>query len=233
LSRVSIASERKSAANAIAKGMMRLETLTAVVQIALALGIGAVSPGPSFIMVSQTALSATRRAALGAALGMGIGGMVFATLALVGLTRTLAAAPALYLTLKIAGGSYLLFLAVRIIRSADRPLVPQGSHQPTEPRSPRASLLRGLITQLANPKTAIVYASVFAALLPRDVSMVGLALTPLVVFVVETGWYAIVAMTLSADRPRARYLAAKRWIDRTAGSILGLLGARLIVTAGQ
>jgi threonine/homoserine/homoserine lactone efflux protein len=210
-----------------------LETVAAVAQIALALGIGAVSPGPSFIMVSQTALSASRRAAVASALGMGIGGVVFATLALVGLVRALDAAPALYVALKVAGGGYLVFIAVRMVLSAKRPPMSPGSHQAAEGRSAKASLLRGVVTQLANPKTAVVYASVFAALMPRDVSLIVVACIPLVVFVVETGWYAVVAFALSAGPLRARYLAAKRWIDRAAGGVLGILGARLVVTAGD
>jgi threonine/homoserine/homoserine lactone efflux protein len=43
----------------------------------------------------------------------------------------------------------------------------------------------------------------------------------------------VVAVAFSSARPRAAYLRSKRWIDRLAGSVLGVLGVRLIVDAGR
>ena len=51
---------------------------------------------------------------------------------------------------------------------------------------------------------------------------------PLLVFAIEFGWYALVTLVLSAPAPRARYLASKAWIDRVAGSLMGLLGVKLL-----
>jgi threonine/homoserine/homoserine lactone efflux protein len=91
----------------------------------------------------------------------------------------------------------------------------------------------GLATQLSNPKTAVVYASIFAALLPAHLpGWMWLALPPLI-FAVEAGWYTAVALLFSSPRPRAAYLLSKRWIDRLAGSVMGALGVRLILDMGR
>lgn len=92
----------------------------------------------------------------------------------------------------------------------------------------RAFLL-GLVVQISNPKTAIVYASIFAALLPPSAPVWLILSLPPLVFALETSWYAIVALAFSARRPRAAYLRAKIWVDRIAGTVIGALGARLIV----
>jgi threonine/homoserine/homoserine lactone efflux protein len=47
------------------------------------------------------------------------------------------------------------------------------------------------------------------------------------VFAIETGWYALVALVLSSDRPRLAYLRFKTWIDRAAGGVMIALGLRL------
>jgi len=52
---------------------------------------------------------------------------------------------------------------------------------------------------------------------------------PPAVFVVETGWYMVVTMAFSSNRPRALYIGSKLWIDRVAGAIIGALGARLVI----
>lgn len=91
------------------------------------------------------------------------------------------------------------------------------------------SFVTALLTQISNPKTIIVYASIFAALLPRTVPFSLIVALPLGVFAVEAGWYSIVALAFSARHPRRLYLAAKHWIDRTAGAVMAGLGLRLIL----
>jgi len=90
------------------------------------------------------------------------------------------------------------------------------------------SFFLGLATQLSNPKTAVVYASIFAALLPTgQTSSSGLVIVSLIL-TVETAWYALVAVAFSAERPRHGYLRSKLWIDRMAGAVTGLLGLKLM-----
>jgi threonine/homoserine/homoserine lactone efflux protein len=91
----------------------------------------------------------------------------------------------------------------------------------------------GLTTQISNPKTAIVYASIFAALLPASPPTWILLALPPAVFLVETGWYAIVAVAFSAGRPRAVYLRSKAWIDRLAATVIGALGIRLVMDVAK
>jgi threonine/homoserine/homoserine lactone efflux protein len=194
-----------------------------------ALAVGTVSPGPSFVLVVRTALAQSRRAGLAAALGMGIGGVGFAGLALLGLHAVLVEAGWAALGLKLAGAAYLLYLASALWRGADAPLaVAPDAAAPGGATGARAFAV-GLATQLSNPKTAIVYASVFAALLPAPAPPWLMVALPPTVFVLEAGWYAIVALSFSAARPRALYGRAKRVIDRVAGAVMAALGVRLIV----
>jgi threonine/homoserine/homoserine lactone efflux protein len=88
-----------------------------------------------------------------------------------------------------------------------------------------------LATQFSNPKIVAVFGAVFAALLPANPPLwLDLALPPLI-FCQETLWYGLVALAFSAAAPRALYLRARTVIDRTASTIIGLLGVRLILDA--
>jgi threonine/homoserine/homoserine lactone efflux protein len=195
-----------------------------------ALAIGVVSPGPSFVMVARVAISTSRARGIAASIGMGLGGVVFALAALLGLQAVLSAVPALYAGLKVLGGLYLCYLGVRIFSGAKQPLHID-SNDGSKQTSLYGAMLLGLTTQLSNPKTAIVYASVFAAFLPSTFSApFGLALLCLV-FAVEAGWYSIVALVLSSPAPRRVYLSYKAWIDRAAGLVMVGLGLRLITAA--
>lgn len=193
-----------------------------------AVAVGIVSPGPSFVLVSRIAVTGSRLDGLAAALGMGLGGALFGTLALAGLTALLQQVEWLYLVLKVAGGLYLVWIGLRIWLRAAQPLATPQEAAVARAGSAGKAFRIALITQVSNPKAAIVYGSVFAAFLPpAPLGWLLVALPPLL-FLMEAGWYAIVALAFSSRGPRAAYLGWKTWIDRVAGGVMALLGLRLI-----
>jgi threonine efflux protein len=201
------------------------EGLLAVLSIAGAITLGAMSPGPSFVLVARTSVARSRADGLAMALAMGVGGVLFAVLALAGVQVVLATVPVLYGILKVLGGVYLVYLAWMLWRHAAQPI----ELDKAATNSQRAFWL-GLATQVSNPKTAVVYASVFVSLLPKEMPLWAMLVLPLVIFCIEAGWYSIVALALSSPAPAAAYLRWKRWIDRAAGGVMGLLGVKLIFT---
>ncbi len=195
-----------------------------------ALLLGAISPGPSFVFVVRTAVAQSRREGLAAALGMGVGAMLYGALAVLGLRTLMQDGGLLFTALKFAGGLYLLYLAWKIWRHAADPIAVETSGAGTANLG--KAFVLGLLTQFSNPKIVAVFGAVFAALLPANPEpWLYWALPPLILLQ-ETTWYAIVALAFSATRPRALYLGAKRWVDRAAAAFIGVLGVRLIVEAG-
>ena len=75
----------------------------------------------------------------------------------------------------------------------------------------------GSLRQVSNPKTAIVYASVFAAFLPPHFSLAFAGALLVIVFLVEAGWYALVALLLSSSRPQQAYLSYKAGLTEPPG----------------
>ena len=207
-----------------------MQELLALAGVVAALAVGAVSPGPSFVMVAKEAVSVSRANGIAAAFGMGIGGVVFASAALLGLQAVLLAVPTVYAALKVLGGLYLCYLGYRIFRGAAEPVAAAGTASQSN-RPMQHSFWLGLSTQLSNPKTAIVYASVFAAFLPGSVSWPLALLLLLSVFAVEAGWYSVVAAVLSSTAPRRAYLRSKTVIGRVAGAVMIGLGLRLVTSA--
>jgi threonine/homoserine/homoserine lactone efflux protein len=208
-----------------------MDTFAAVLAITGALTLGAMSPGPSFLMVARTAVAASRADGLAAALGMGVGGVLFTGMALAGLHVVLTAVPWLHLALKLAGGAYLIFIGGMIWRGARQPVLVGEENLKSAPSTALRSFWLGLATQLSNPKTAVVYASVFVSLLPPEIPWPAMVALPLIIFAIEAGWYTIVALALSAPSPRSAYLRWKIWIDRAAGAVMAVLGIRLIFSA--
>lgn len=204
-----------------------MATFSVLLGIMIAIGIGAMSPGPSFVLVSRISVGNSRLHGLAAAIGMGLGGAFFAVLALAGLVALLEKVEWLYLVLKCAGGLYLVYLGIAIWRGAREP-IELASANGRGPLSVPRALVLALVTQVSNPKTAVVYASIFAALMPQEPPLALVLSLPPLILLIEAGWYTVVAIAFSAPRSQQAYLNGKLWVDRLAGAVIGALGLRLI-----
>ncbi|WP_214228026.1 LysE family translocator [Pedobacter sp. B4-66] len=195
------------------------------------LALGTVSPGPSFIMIAKTALGKTRKDGIFASFGMGTGAVIFAGLSLGGLQLLFSAIPLLYSALKIIGGCYLCYMAWKTWLSRNDFAFTMGQHIAGENRQQLlGSFYTGLLTQLSNPKTAIVYTSIFASLMPKNYTFQDAAVLLTCIFLLETCWYTFVSLVLSHPIPRTIYLKAKSSIDKVTAGILAGLGISVILS---
>ena len=191
--------------------------------------MAAASPGPSFVLVAQTAVRSGRRAGLLAAFAMMLGAVLWAAAALYGLQALFVRFEWLYLAMRIGGGLYLLYLAVMLWRHAPEPL----AEPLPEPKADGATtgamqgFVRALLLQLGNPKVMVFFGSIFLALLPADPPAGMQAATLAIVAFNEFTWYALITLLFSGGPARAVYRRAKLWLDRLMGGALALLGLRL------
>lgn len=203
-----------------------MESFMILGSIALALMLGAMSPGPTFIYVAKNSIAISRKHGLFTALGTGTGAAIFGLFAVMGLQALLLAVPSAYLALKICGGLYLLWLAYKIIKHAKEPVA--SVDDAAQVMSYRRAYMSGLVTQMSNPKIAIVLASIFTALLPKEIPTYYYIVLPILCFFIDAGWCSLVAVALSADKPRRVYLRFKAMFDRGAGVVMTVLGLKLL-----
>ena len=206
-----------------------METLIPLATLAIVHLLAVISPGQSFLMVSRTALASGRPAALAAAAGMTLGVVPWVIGALLGLALLFSRAAWLYNLLKVAGGLYLVYLAVQVWRHAAEPV--RIGEDGTAATGLGNAFLTAALTQVANPKVVVFFGSIFVSVLPASPpAWMVLAIFAIVLFN-EAIWYILVALLFSAERPRAAYMGVKPWVDRLMAVALGALGGRLILDA--
>ncbi len=207
-------------------------TLAAFVAVALLHLMAAISPGPAVLMAARTGVTDGLRTGFFLACGIGAGGVVWALAALFGLNLVFEAAPQLLWALKIAGGLYLLWMAIRMWRDARVPLdlSVAGTGATRPPRSRLSAFRLGLSTQLANPKPAVLFSSIFVGTVPQGTPVWVYAALLAVVFLNETVWNTLVARVFSTESARAGYIGLKTLVDRAFGGMLALLGLKIAAT---
>jgi threonine/homoserine/homoserine lactone efflux protein len=187
--------------------------------------LAAASPGPAILMAARTGVTQGFRTGVWLSVGIGIGALFWAVAALFGLAVLFRLAPALLWGFKIAGGLFLLWMALRMWRHAGDPLeMPEGGETP---QGPWAAVRLGVLTQLANPKPAVFFGAVFVSTVPPGTSLPWVLLLIAAVFLNELACTLFVARVFSLSGPRRAYARLKTRIDRSFGAILALMGIRV------
>ncbi len=206
-----------------------MEHLVTLAGIALALLLVAMSPGPAFIVVSQQALAHSRRAGVATALGVSVGSMIWVVLVMFGIAVLMTKAAWVYGLMRLIGGAYLIYLGIQLWRGARKPLAEAPRHDAGASTLWR-TFWRAILVQMLNPKAAVFFGSVFLTMLAPGAPawLKGAALG--LVFVIEFGWYLVVATMFSSKPARRVYGNAKAWVERIAGAWLVLFGMKLALS---
>ena len=203
-----------------------IENTTAVLlSVAGIWTLAVVTPGPNLFQTIQMALGQSRPAALWNVLGIACGAVIWGLCGFFGIALLFRTAPWLHGTLKLLGGGYLIYLGLKLLRQRSNP--PTATTVMVAPSRAIAAWRAGLLTNLANPKTAAFVTSLFAASLPAAAPLwLGLTSVALMVALSMT-WYAAVACLFSTGRFTTLYRRGRLWIDRSAGLIFIAFGTRL------
>lgn len=198
--------------------------------VALVHLIALMSPGPDFFFVSQTAASRSRREAMMGVVGISLGIVVWAGVALMGLHLILQKMAWLHQVIMVGGGIYLCWMGWQLLRSARaQQAAPAAEAQVALPKAGR-SFIRGFLTNLSNPKAVIYFGSVFSLFVGDSVGA-GTRWGLFLLIVAETFvWFSLVAVVFALPAMRRGYQRLAKWIDGVAGVLFTGFGLHLIFT---
>lgn len=205
--------------------------LVLFVTVAMVHLIALMSPGPDFFFISQTAASRSRRDAMMGVLGISLGVAVWAAVALMGLHLLLLKMKWLHSVITVGGGLYLCWMGWQLLRAARQPAALQTGEHPAAAlsRSGR-TFVRGLLTNLANPKAVIYFGSVFSLFVGDNVPA-GARWGLFILIISETlVWFSVVAVVFALPAMRRGYQRLARWIDGVAGVFFAGFGISLIIS---
>jgi len=188
------------------------------------------TPGPDNLMVLGMGISKGRKQGIAFGMGCALGCLSHTFLAAVGVSALIAASPAAFTLLKIAGGIYLIYLGVNAIRKAGAVAVTDSRLQESNLRK---LFLKGCFANAINPKVVLFFLSFLPQFVVPGNGSVGLQLAGLgIAFTIQAailfgllGYYSGAIGQWLKRKPEAGAI-----LDRLAGTVFVLLGLRLIVT---
>lgn len=197
-----------------------------LVSFALLWAVAVVTPGPNFLLVTGTALDASRRHGIATVAGLLTGTTIWGFAGFFGVGLLFRAAPWIYLSLKVAGGAYIVYLGIKMLRGS-------GAHADAESRNAPRSLWRayrrGIVTNLSNPKSGAFVTTIFAATIPaHPTALDGLAALA-TMLTISASWYGLVVWGLGLGSVQSLYLRARRGIERGVGVLFVAFGIDIAV----
>ncbi len=184
-----------------------------------------ITPGPDMAFTLASAVKGGARAGVAAAVGVGLGSLAWAAATAVGLAALLAASQHALTVIRIAGGCYLLYLAVETYRHRRAPIDSAGAEETG------AALRSGFVTNLLNPKVGLF----FIAFLPAftDGVMAPMWMQALVLGAIFSlsGALVLIVVAATAGAVRHHLVTSASWRARVrtvSALVFGGLGLHLI-----
>jgi threonine/homoserine/homoserine lactone efflux protein len=191
------------------------------------------TPGPNMIYVISRSITQGRNAGLISLGGVALGFVVYMVCAAFGITALVMAVPYAYTTLKLAGAGYLLWLAWQALKP--------GGQSPFQVRAlpvdgPRKLFFMGFLTNLLNPKIAVLYLSLLPQFIDQHrghvlAQSLSLGATQIVISLTVNAMVAVAAGSIAAFlAARPTWAKAQRWL---MGCVLGGLAVRMVADRGH
>jgi threonine/homoserine/homoserine lactone efflux protein len=207
--------------------MPELSHLTAFALVSLGMVL---TPGPNMVYLVSRSLCQGRTAGMISLAGVVLGFVFYMVCAALGITAMLMAVPFAYDTLRIAGALYLCYLAWQAVKPGGRAAF---AVRDLPADSPRKLVTMGFVTNLLNPKIAVMYLS----LLPQFIdpgqgsvlvqsfvlgmTQIAVSVTVNTIIVLTAGSIAVFLGT------KPRWVTIQRWL---MGTVLFGLAMRMLVS---
>lgn len=209
-----------------------MEVMSSLLAVTLVSLLGAISPGPDFLVVVKNSLSYSRKTGFLTALGVSLALIIHLSYTLIGIGILITEGSIVYLLLKYAGAGYLFYIGCKGFISSfkrQQPLDLCYAGTVNVP-SPLTALKQGFLTNLLNPKCALFFVSLFSQFVVAGTPValkIGFAC---INWSITLGWFLFLSYLITGNFIMSRIGSFRMYIDRVMGVVLILISLKLFST---
>ncbi len=190
--------------------------------IAMLCASGAMTPGPSLVVVLERTVSGGRAEGLRVALGHGLGVGIYAFGAVAGFSAVVAAVPGLHGLVSVVGALVLVWMGIGSWRAASG----QGGEDEPGRRELRG-FAAGFSISFLNPKIAVFFLALLGSFVPEQAGLSTRAGVALLAWGIDTTWYLLAALVLQGSGGAA-WLSARQAVVRRVSAVILVFAAILV-----
>ncbi|WP_207878442.1 LysE family transporter [Pseudomonas sp. 32_A] len=202
--------------------------MTEIIAVALFTLLAVISPGADFAMVTRSSYAQGRKAGLAAAVGIALGVQVHVLYTVLGIAVIISKSPTLFLTMKVLGAGYLIYLGYQSLTNTRR--ISLDGVAASSAASVTQALRTGFLTNALNPKTMLFVISAFTQVVQPGSSLALDFAYGAFMSVAHWLWFSLVAVFFSSTALRKAMIERQGLVDRVIGLALIGLGLAVAVT---
>ncbi len=186
--------------------------------------LGAMSPGPSMVVVINNAIFKNRLNGILTSIGHGIGIGIYALFAVLGIALIIKTNLYVFNVIKFLSIIFLVYLGVRLIISKDKL-----EFDAKDINSGFTSFLQGLSISLLNPKIFICFVSIYSQFMSIDNDMFFNTILILTASIVDAIWYVILTLLVTTNIALDFVKDKSVLLQKFVGSVFIIIGLLLLI----
>jgi len=188
--------------------------------------LGAMSPGPDFVMSVRNSLTYSRRTGIFTAIGFALGVVVHVTYCIAGIAVIIAGSILVFSVIKYLGAAYLLFVGIRSVFAGSSG-IDVAPEREKEDISPLAAIRIGFLTNILNPKATLFFLGLFTIVISPATPRFILVIAGIIMVINTALWFSFVAVFLNQRHVRSFLGRFQNYFNKAFGGLLILLSIRI------
>ena len=186
--------------------------------------LGAMSPGPSMIVVINNAIFKNRLNGILTSIGHGVGIGIYALFAVLGIALIIKTNLFVFNVIKFLSIIFLVYLGVKLIIANDK-LEFDGKNI----SSGFTSFVQGLSISLLNPKIFIWFVAIYSQFMSVDNDMIFNTILILTAGIIDAIWYVILTLLVTTNIALDFIKDKSVSLQKFVGSVFIIIGALLLI----
>ncbi len=186
--------------------------------------LGAMSPGPSMVVVINNAIFKNRLNGILTSIGHGVGIGIYALFAVLGIALIIKTNLYVFNVIKFLSIIFLIYLGIRLIISNDKL-----EFDKKDIKSGFTSFLQGLSISLLNPKIFIWFVAIYSQFMSVDNDMIFNTILILTASIIDAIWYVILTLLVTTNIALDFIKDKSVLLQKFVGSVFIIIGALLLI----
>ena len=191
-------------------------------QIIIVCLLGAISPGPSMVVVINNAITKSRVNGIITAIAHGIGITLYALFAVLGIGLIIQTSSFIFNGLQILSIVFLFYLGVQSLRNIN-----EIDFEDTSIKSGATSFAQGFIISILNPKIFVWFVAIYSQFMSTDNDLTLNAALVITAGIVDTLWYILLVYLVTTGMIFELIKSNYRFIHRFIGILFVILSVGL------
>ncbi len=186
--------------------------------------LGAMSPGPSMVVVINNAIFKNRLNGFLTSIGHGVGIGIYALFAVLGIALIIKTNLFVFNVIKFLSIIFLLYLGVKLIITNDKLKFDR-----KDINSGFTSFLQGLSISLLNPKIFIWFVAIYSQFMSENNDIIFNTILILTASIIDAIWYVILTLLVTTNIALDFIKDKSVMLQKFVGSIFIIIGALLFL----